>query len=129
LWAKSLPRQTAPTDDYLSDEMNELYQQSLTAGPVLGDRPLISIIAMRADPRPEGVSQEQWDALFGEKVDQKRAYRGLSTNSKVVEDPIAGHSVHLDDPDTLVTAIGDVLNAAQRRTRLMAKYNGALHQN
>jgi pimeloyl-ACP methyl ester carboxylesterase len=51
-------------------------------------------------------------------VPQKRAYRGLSANSKIVEDAIAGHSVHLEDPDTVVSAIRDVIDAAQRHTQL-----------
>jgi hypothetical protein len=48
-----------------------------------------------------------------------RGYRNLCTNSKVVEDQIAGHNVPLDDPDTVVTAIREVLNAAQRHTPLL----------
>jgi pimeloyl-ACP methyl ester carboxylesterase len=118
VWAWSLPPKSSHGEDYLPEEMNELYQHSIATAHPLGDRPLVSIIAMRADPRPQDVSQEQWDALIREKIDQKRAYRGLSTNSKIIEDAIAGHSVHLDDPETVVIAIRDVINAAQRHTRL-----------
>jgi pimeloyl-ACP methyl ester carboxylesterase len=96
----------------MPEELSELYQHSLRGAHPLGNRPLVTIIGMRAEPRPANVSAEQWDALVQEKVDQKRGYRDISTNSKVVEDPIAGHSVHLDDPDGVVTAIRDVLSAA-----------------
>jgi len=119
VWAWSLPPRSSRAEDYLPEEMNELYQHSPATAHPLGDRPLVSIIAMRADPRPQDVSQEQWDALIREKIDQKRAYRDLSTNSKIVEDPIAGHSVHLEDPDTVVSAIRDVITAAQRHYRLV----------
>jgi pimeloyl-ACP methyl ester carboxylesterase len=119
LWAWSLPPRTAQGEDHLPEEMNELYQHSLATAHPLGDRPLISILGMRPDAAPPDISQERWDALFHEKIDQKRGYRNLSTNSKVVEDQIAGHNVPLDDPDTVVTAIREVLNAAQRHTPLL----------
>jgi len=118
LWAKSLAPRAEHGEDYLPEEMNELYQHSLGTAHPFGDRPLVSIIGMRNDPRPRDVAQEQWDALFQEKVVQKRAYRELSINSKVVEDLNAGHSIHLDDPQTVVTAIREVLNAAQHHTHL-----------
>lgn len=118
LWAQSLPPRAENGKDYLPEEMNELYQHSLAMPHPLGDRPLISIIAMRQDAPPKDFPQAQWDALSEEKRAQKRAYRDLSTNSKVVEDPIAGHSVHLDDPDTVVAAIRDVFDSAQRHAPL-----------
>lgn len=118
LWAWSLPPKVEQGEDYLPEEMKELYQRSLSTAHPLGDRPLITIVGMREDTPPPGMPQEQWDALHREKVDQKRAFQDLSTNSKVVEDKVAGHAVQLDDPDTVVTAIHDVLNAAQGHTSL-----------
>jgi len=118
LWAQSLP-QAPQSVDYLPEELNQLYERSMATTHVLRDLPLVSIIGMIEEPRPNDVSQDKWDALFREKVDQKRAYRDLSTNSKVVEDRIAGHAVHLEDPETVMIAIRDVLNAVQRHTRLV----------
>ena len=43
----------------------------------------------------------------------KCAYRSLSTNSRIVEDQMAGDSLQVDEPDTVVPAIRDVLDAAQ----------------
>jgi pimeloyl-ACP methyl ester carboxylesterase len=114
VWARSRPSHAVQSDDYLPEELNMLYQSEQTRPHPLGDRPLISIIGLRTDPAPADVAKEKWDALMQEKIDQKRDYRKLSTNSQVVEDPIAGHHIQLDDPDTVVGAIRRVLQAAER---------------
>jgi pimeloyl-ACP methyl ester carboxylesterase len=118
LWARSRPPRAAPGEDYLPEETKELYEHSMASAHPLGDRPLITIVALRNDPAPPDVAQEVWDRLFQEKVAEKRGYAALSTNSRIVEDPKSRHTVQLDDPDTVVTAIRDVLNAAARHTRL-----------
>jgi pimeloyl-ACP methyl ester carboxylesterase len=64
------------------------------------------------------MSVEQWHTLHSEKIEQKRAFQTLSTNSKVVEIQDAGHSIHLEDPDAVVRATHDVMNAALHHTRL-----------
>jgi pimeloyl-ACP methyl ester carboxylesterase len=119
LWAWSLPPRVAQGEDYLPDEMKDLYERSVSTPHPLGNRPLVSVIGTRAaDKAPPGISPERWDALHQENIALKRAFRNLSTNSKVVEDKNAGHSVQLDDPDTVATAIQDVLRAAQQHTSL-----------
>lgn len=118
LWAWSLPPRGSQADNFMAEEFNELYQHSQATPQPLGNRPLISIVAMRADPPPSGVDKEQWDNLVREKIAQKRDYRNLSTNSKVVEDAQSGHHVHLDNPGTVVTAIRDVVEAVRRRIPL-----------
>jgi pimeloyl-ACP methyl ester carboxylesterase len=65
-----------------------------------------------AEDRPAPMSVEQWHALHEEKIEQKRAFTTLSTNSKAVEVQDAGHSIHLEDPDAVVNAIHDVMKAA-----------------
>lgn len=116
-WARSRPRRAAPGEDYLPEELKELYERSSAPHP-LGDRPLITIVALRNDPAPRGVAREEWDRLFEEKLAQKRGYAGLSTNSRVADDPKAGHTVQLDDPAAVVTAIRDVLKAVRQHTQL-----------
>jgi len=112
LWAWSQPPRAAPGEDYLPEEMKELYRQSIATPHVLGDRPVISIIGMApAGKAPPGISSEQWEALHEHNIALKHQFADLSTNSKVVEDTSAGHSVQLDDPDTVVSAIRDVLHA------------------
>jgi hypothetical protein len=76
-------------------------------------------LAMRSDPPPRDVSEERSNELFKEKLAQKRDYGNLSTSSKIVEDPMAGHHVHLQNPQTVVTAICDVLDSVQQHTPLL----------
>jgi pimeloyl-ACP methyl ester carboxylesterase len=120
LWAWSLPPRVAQGEDYLPEEMKDVYQRSTSTVHPLGDRPLISIVGTRPDTGkpPPGISPEQWNALHQRNIELKRDFRNLSANSKVVEDVVAGHSVHLDDPDTVATAIEEVLKAAKRHTSL-----------
>ena len=77
------------------------------------------MIAMKeAEEHPTSISAEQWHKLHLEKIEQKKAFATLSTNSKVVEIKDAGHAIHIEDPDAVVRAIQEVLNAALHHARL-----------
>jgi len=120
LWAQMLPPRVAQSekDDYTPEEWQFLYESQQFGRP-LGDKPLITMIGMKeAEDRPASMSAEQWHSLHQEKIEQKRAFVTLSTNSKAVEVQDAGHSIHLEDPDAVVNAIHDVMNAALHHTRL-----------
>lgn len=71
-----------------------------------------------SEDRPDSMSVEQWHSLHLEKIEQKRAFTALSTNSKAVEVQNAGHSIHLEEPDTVVNAIHEVMSTAINHTRL-----------
>ena len=92
----------------MAEEFNDLYQQLASQPRPFGLKPLITIVGTRLDAKPTEVTQETWDALMLEKVQQKREYARLSDNGEVVEDAKAGHHVQLDDPDTVVNAIRKV---------------------
>lgn len=120
LWAQMLPPGVAfsEKDDYTPEEWQFLYELQQFGHP-LGNMPLITMIGMReSKDRPKEISAEEWHSLFLEKVEQKRAFQTLSTNSKVVEVRDAGHAIHLEDPDAVVSAIHDVMNAALHHTYL-----------
>jgi len=108
LWASSLPPRSAGSDNYFAEELAQMYEETEKISAPLGDKPLMTIIAGRADPPPPGMTKVRWDALVSEKIEEKRGYAQLSRNSKVVFDPKSGHSVHLEDPDTVLNAIHDV---------------------
>ena len=108
VWALSLSPRAASGDDYMAEEFNDLYQQLASQPRPFGSKPLITIVGTRFDAKPTEVTQETWDALMLEKVQQKREYARLSDNGEVVEDAKAGHHVQLDDPDTVVNAIRKV---------------------
>ncbi len=120
LWAQMLPPRVAQSEenDYTPEEWQFLYERQQFGHP-LGNKPLITMIGMKeAEDRPTSVSVEQWHTLHQEKIEQKRAFITLSTNSRAVEVQDAGHSIHLEDPDAVVSAIHLVRNAALHHTRL-----------
>ena len=120
LWAQMLPPTVAQSenDDYTPEEWQFLYELQQYGHP-LGDKPLITMIGMKeAEDRPASMSIEEWHSLHQEKIEQKRAFITLSTNSKAVEVQDAGHSIHLEDPGAVVDAIHEVMAAALHHTRL-----------
>lgn len=120
LWAQMLPPRVAQSeqDDYTPEEWQFLYELQQFGHP-FGDKPLITMIGMKeAEDRPASMSAEQWHTLHEEKIEQKRAFISLSTNSKAVEVRNAGHAIHLEDPDAVVDAIHEVMAAALHHTRL-----------
>ncbi|HUK32044.1 MAG TPA: alpha/beta hydrolase, partial [Candidatus Acidoferrum sp.] len=118
LWARSQMPKSKPSDNYFAEELQHLYERSQKPPAPLGDKPLITIVAARPDPPPNGVTAAEWQRLVNEKVNEKRAFANLSTNSKVIMDEKSGHHIHLDDPGTVVSAIRSICDAAQHHTRL-----------
>lgn len=120
LWAQMLPPLVTQSekDDFMPEELQLLYEIQRFGHP-LGDKPLITMIGMQeAEDRPASMSVEQWHTLHEEKIEEKRAFQTLSTNSKVVEVQDAGHAIHLQDPESVVSAIQDVMKAARHNTPL-----------
>ncbi|MBN9615363.1 MAG: alpha/beta hydrolase [Acidobacteriales bacterium] len=105
LWAQLLPPKVAIDEktDYIPEEFQLLYEIQQFGHP-LGRKPLITMIGM------QGAGEE--------KIEEKKAFQVLSTNSKVVEVQDSGHAIHLQDPDAVVAAIRDVMNAALHHTQL-----------
>ena len=105
LWAQMLPPKVELSEDtdYTPEEFQLLYGIQQFGHP-LGAKPLITMIGMR------GASAD--------KVEEKRAFQTLSTNSKVIEVQDSGHAIHLEDPDAVVTAIRDVMDATLHHAQL-----------
>jgi len=103
--AQILPPRVALSEkeDYIPEEFQLLYEIQQFGHP-LGGKPLITMIGM------QGAGKE--------KIEEKKAFQTLSTNSKVAEVQDAGHEIHLQDPDAVVSAIHDVMNAALHHARL-----------
>jgi pimeloyl-ACP methyl ester carboxylesterase len=81
----------------ISPPYDRLPAETQQFGHPLGGKPLITMIGM------QGAGEE--------KIEEKKAFQTLSTNSKVVEVQDSGHAIHLQDPDAVVSAIRDVMNA------------------
>jgi pimeloyl-ACP methyl ester carboxylesterase len=115
-----LTRATTPAtseDDYLAEELAQVYRSRRSNPTPLGDRPLIVLHAGRRPP-PPGTSEEFWKTLTQEKDEQGMDLAGLSRNSKFVRDPLSGHNIHVDNPTLVANAIEEVVTAAMKGTTL-----------
>jgi pimeloyl-ACP methyl ester carboxylesterase len=122
LWATSLPVSPealagGDIEDFRGD-LQEAY--SLTRGGgeqyPLGDTPLIVLRAYKdGPPEDPSYSQEQheWN---NKKLPQELA--GLSRNGKLILTDKSGHHIQLDEPEPVIGAIRQVVEAARSGTRL-----------
>ena len=107
-----------PEDDYLAEEMEQIFV-SRQANPVpLGMRPLVVLAAAKPGNPPPGTTPEFAKQLSDEKDEQKADLAKLSRNSKLVRDPLSGHNIHVDNPQLVATSIEEVLEAVDKGIRL-----------
>ena len=117
-WALNNPKLSAATDDFWAEELQTMYvARSKTPCP-LGDIPLVVLIGGRSGPAPSGISAEDWKQLVEEKRKQKAELATLSKNSKVIVADKSGHHIQIDEPDLVVGAIRQAVEAARHRTKL-----------
>ena len=107
-----------PDDDYLAEELQQMYLSRKANPEPLGKRPLI-ILAAGKRPPPPGTSEELWAQLRVEKDGQKIDLSRLSSNSKFILDPSSGHAIHRDNPQLVARAIEEVLTAVSKGVRLV----------
>jgi pimeloyl-ACP methyl ester carboxylesterase len=103
-------------DDYLAEELQQVYLSRRSNPTPLGDRPLIVLHAGKRPP--PGTSEEFWKNLTQERDDQGMDLARLSRNSKFVRDPLSGHNIHVDNPTLVANAIEEVVTAALKGTKL-----------
>lgn len=106
-----------PEDDYLAEELEQMFLSRKHNPEPLGKRPLIVLAAGRKS-RPPGTPEDLWAQLTVEKDGQKIDLSRLSSNSRFVLDPSSGHSIQIDNPQLVARAIEDVLAAASKGVRL-----------
>lgn len=107
-----------PEDDYMAEELQQLYLSRKANPEALGKRPLIVLVAGKGSP-PPGTSEELWAQLRVEKDGQKIDLSRLSSNSKLVLDPSSGHNIHTSNPHLVARAIAEVLAAAAKGIALV----------
>lgn len=110
--------QATSEDDYLAEELQQVYLSRRSNPTPLGDRPLIVLHAGKRPP-PPGTSEEFWNNLRQEKDDQGMDLARLSRNSKFVRDPLSGHNIHVDNPQLVARSIEEVVEVARKGTRLI----------
>jgi pimeloyl-ACP methyl ester carboxylesterase len=107
-----------PDDDYLAEEMQQIFLSRQANPESLGNRPLIVLAAAKPGPPPPGTSQELAEQLGREKDEQKSDLAKLSRNSKLVRDPSSGHNIHVDNSQLVANSINEVVDAATKAIRL-----------
>lgn len=83
----------------------------------LGDRPLV-VLTAGVGPRVPGATDEVLDAFYETWMALQAELAALSTNSehRIVEG--ATHYIHQDEPDAVITAVREVVNAVREGTPL-----------
>jgi pimeloyl-ACP methyl ester carboxylesterase len=117
LWAQSLPRH--PDMDYFPEELQEIYESRKKTTYPLGDIPLI-VLSGAIHSYPEGLDVSA-DELTKEKKEHQADLLNLSRNSKQIIAKKSGHEIHLDEPDLVVAAIREVVDAVKERQALRKK--------
>jgi len=102
-------------DEYMSAELQHLYDERRRRPRSLGNRPLAVVASSRADAAPPGTAAELWDQLLEEKRREKVSLTGLSTRSKLVGDPTSGHDIQRDNPSLVADTIATLVAAASNR--------------
>lgn len=97
-----------PDDDYLAEELQEIFLARKANPQPLGSRPLI-VLAAGKKPAPPGTSEDLWTQLRLEKDGQKIDLSRLSSNSRFILDPASGHNIEIDNPQLVARSIEEVL--------------------
>jgi len=120
LWALSQPRHYAADNaPYLSEELAEIYAARQKQEYPLGDTPLVALLPKPAVGNPPpGVTADEWRRVNEEKRRQKEEFAKLSRNSKLIVAENSGHHIHLDEPEVVINAIRQVVDAARRGAKL-----------
>jgi len=119
VWALSQPPKVSGSEGFLAEEMNEMYLARAKEPVPLGDKPLIIVLPKFQYGNPPGeLSQEEWKRISDEKRQQKLEFTKLSRNSKLIIAENSGHHIALDEPQVVIGAIREVVDAVKHHTKL-----------
>ena len=119
LWALSQPPRASTGEGFLAEEFQAMYEARAKQNFPLADRPLIVLLPKFEYGKPPfEVSAEEWKRIVDEKRQQKQELTNLSHNSKVIVAEKSGHHIQLDEPQIVVGAIREVVDAVKRKAKL-----------
>ena len=119
LWALNNLKLPATTDDFWAEELQAMFMARSKTPYQLGDIPLVILIGgKKVGETPQGISAEEWQRLSEEKRKQKTELADLSRNSKVITSKESGHHIQLEEPELVVSAIRQVVDAVRERAKL-----------
>ena len=123
LWFRSNPKFSAVEDTFWAEELQAMHVARVNRECPLSDKPLVVMIPSDQGPAspPPGVSAETWKVVLKEKREQKLGLTKLSHNSKLIIAERSGHHVQLDQPELVIQAIREVVEAARQGSKLTTK--------
>lgn len=108
LWAMSQPKYLVADDGaYWAEEFEAMYNDSLYS---LGNKPLV-IITSGKNIYPESLGDSLRNELLNAKLKDQRKLTRLSSNSKHTITSKSGHEIHLEEPELVINAIKQTLQA------------------
>jgi hypothetical protein len=116
LWGLAQPHHyVVDSGPYWSEESAEIYASRKKQEYPLGDAPLIALTrGKRGYP-----NNEVGDQLEAERKRMQSDLLNLSRNSKQIIAANSGHHIQLDEPEVVIKAIQQVIDAVQRRAKLL----------
>src|SRR5690606_25833310 len=119
-----LPR-TVPSGFSGELAAREAITAQASAATTLGDMPLIVLSAGRTPALP-GVSDSALGELAAVHAELQAELAALSSNSQLRTCPDAGHNIQMDDPDAVVAAVSEVVNAVRGPRKLVESRDSAV---
>lgn len=99
----------------LCAESQALMQSSITVPPALGQMPLVVIQAAGRPPAlPRNYSEERWQQTRKMFDDIQHELAGLSSNSQLVRAEKSVHAVQVEQPEIVIAAIRQMLEAGSQ---------------
>jgi hypothetical protein len=111
LWFLQHPKCFVGIDEYLAEELAQIFRDRATNPQPFGALPLI-VLNAGASSTPPGVDVTEWRA---EKLSLQADLARLSSEGRLVTDPTSGHFIHFDNPGLVVNAIVEVAEQGSRR--------------
>jgi pimeloyl-ACP methyl ester carboxylesterase len=101
-----------------TSSIGESFEQQLAAPMLLGDKPLIVLTAGPLQLEGMGLSQEQMDQLDEAHTRSQAALAQGSQNSEQIIAEDSGHYIHIEQPDLVIDAIRQVVDAARNSSSI-----------
>ncbi len=110
LWVQRHPTCVMLSEDLLPEELHQIWTRRQSESQPLGDMPLI-VVAGAQISVPPGADAAAWRR---EKMDHMMDLARLSRNGRLVTEPAAGHSLHLEAPSVVIATVNEVVRRSTR---------------
>jgi pimeloyl-ACP methyl ester carboxylesterase len=110
LWILQHPKCFENADDYLAEELAQVFREREATPQPLGALPLAVLYGAGNSPPPvPGLDVAAWREG---RLDRATDLTRLSSDGRLITDPTSGHSIHFDNPGLVIDAILEVVRRA-----------------